>query len=370
MSFFPEVEEPRPSPRREPSRRRTPATARRRASHQRAIRRRRLIALVATGVAILLLAVLVNSCQASQRDSALKDYNANVAAVIGESQSTSQQFFSVLTSGAGAHSLYTSLNQARDSAGGQLGQARSFAVPDGLQSAQERLLLALRMRRDAIGGVAENIQPALGRRTTRDAVTAIAADMAQLYASDVIYKSYALPQIVGALRADDIAVGGANGQQIRGDQFLPDLRWLNPTFVASQLHVNTVLNRGRKKIAPGDHGHGLDSVSAAGTPLQSGSANSLPASPAPTFTLQFTNLGQNPETNVVCKATLAPSSGGTGYVGQSRVARTTAGETTTCTVPVHGSPPAGSYTLTATIEPVPGESDKANNTQTFPVTLR
>ena len=34
------------------------------------------------------------------------------------------------------------------------------------------------------------------------------------------------------------------------------------------------------------------------------------------------------------------------------------------------SPPAGSYTVTATVEPVPGEKNTANNTLTFPVTFQ
>jgi hypothetical protein len=306
----------------------------------------------------------------AQRTSALKDYNANVAAVIDQSQSTGRQFFSVLTSGAGAHSLYTSINQARESADGQLSQARAFGSPDGLSQAQQYLLLALRMRRDAMGGVAQQITPALGRRTARDAVTVIAAEMARLYASDVLYKDYSLPLIVGALHGDDIAVGGANGQQIQNEQIVPDLRWLTPAFVASQLHVGAAAGLAPKKIAPGDHGHGLNSASIAGAALQSGAAYNLPAGRAPTVTLNFTNLGQNTETGVVCKATLAPAGGGASYGGQAVVSKTTPKQTTTCSVPLHGAPKPGSYTLTATIQPVPGESDKANNTLTFPVAVR
>ena len=34
------------------------------------------------------------------------------------------------------------------------------------------------------------------------------------------------------------------------------------------------------------------------------------------------------------------------------------------------APPAGNYTVTAPIAPVPGEKNTANNTQTFPVTFQ
>lgn len=318
-------------------------------------------------VGIILLAVLVNSCQVSQRNGSLKDYNANVAAVMGQSNAAGRQFFTVLTSGAAPRSVYTSVNQAHTTADNQVVRAQRFSIPDGLSEAQQNLVLALRMRRDAIAGVADHVEAALGGRAPRDAVNAIAADMARLYSSDVLYKDYVLPLIVGALNADQIPVGGLNGQQMETGQVLPDVRWMNPTFVASQLHVNGAGNA--KKIAPGDHGHGLNSVSAGGTSLSSSATTMLPAGTT-AFTLNFTNLGQNPETNVVCQLTLSPLSGaGRTYSGQRTVPRTTPHQTTTCDVTPSGNPPAGTYTAKATIKPVPGESDDKNNTLTYTVTL-
>ena len=100
--------------------------------------------------------------------------------------------------------------------------------------------------------------------------------------------------------------------------------------------------------------------------MQTGSTNTLPASPPPTFTLSFTNSGQNDEANVVCKVTVSS----TKISGQTTVPKTTAGQSTTCRVPLSSSPPAGNYTVTATIEPVPGEKNTSNNTLTFPVTFQ
>jgi hypothetical protein len=221
------------------------------------------------------------------------------------------------------------------------------------------------MRRDGIAQIAQQIQPALQASTATDAVNQIAAEMAKFYASDVVYKSYALPSIVAALHNAGIPVGGTNGEPVEGGQFLPDLQWLTPAFVASELH--TTVNSGKSgKVAPGTHGHQLNSVSAGGTTLQSGSTNTVPASPAPTFTLTFTNSGSNNESGVVCKVSL--SSGGPS--GQTTVPQTQAGQQATCQVPLSSSPKAGSYTLTATIEPVPGEKVTSNNTQTFPVTFQ
>ena len=107
-------------------------------------------------------------------------------------------------------------------------------------------------------------------------------------------------------------------------------------------------------------------MSVGGTTLQTGSTNSIPASPAPTFTLNFANTGQNTETNVKCRVTVS----GTGVSGQTNVPQTTAGESTSCQVTLSTTPPRGTHSVTATIVPVPGEKNISNNSLTFPVTFQ
>ena len=58
--------------------------------------------------------------------------------------------------------------------------------------------------------------------------------MARFYASDVLYKDYTVPQIIGALRAAGITVGGLGGQQLNSSQFLPSIDWLDPKNVANR----------------------------------------------------------------------------------------------------------------------------------------
>ena len=318
---------------------------------------------------MILIAVGVHSCQVSQRNSSLRNYSDNVASVIRASNQTGQQFFNVLSSGQGASNgtnLQSQIDEARLSAENQLNRAAGLDVPDEVKAAQTNVLLTLQMRRDGIAQIAQQIQPALQASTATDAVNQIAADMARFYGSDVVYKSYALPAIVGALHNAGIAVGGTNGEPVEGGQFLPDLNWLTPSFVATALHTSVSSGSTSGKVKPGTHGHELNSVSVGGTQLQPGSTNTVPASPAPTFTLTFTNSGSNNETNVVCKVSLSNS----GPSGQTTVPQTQAGQQATCQVPLSSAPKAGSYTLTATIAPVPGEKITNNNTQTFPVTFQ
>jgi hypothetical protein len=371
LSFFDEADEPqtarRTTPRAGARARRPSGTGRRPPGDRQAVRARQAVAVVVLLILIVLIAVGVHSCQVSADRSALRDYSNNVASLIARSNQTGSQFFSVLAGGGGssdATSLQTQINLTRVQATGELNSAKSIGVPGQATTAQQRLVLALRMRLDGIANIAAEIQPALGKTASTDAVNAIAADMARFYASDVLYKDYAVPELVSALHGAGIGIGGTNGQTIEGRQFLPNIEWLTPNFIAGELHV-TLRSTPSGKIAPGKHGHKLDSVSVAGTTLQTGSTNSIPASPAPAFTLNFTNSGTNNETNVVCKVTVS----GTGVSGQATVLQTSAGQSATCQVTLSKTPPRGTYTVEATIVPVPGETVVSNNSLSFPVTF-
>jgi hypothetical protein len=318
-------------------------------------------------VLVILAAVGIHGCQASAQANALRAYTDDVAAVVGQSDGTGRQLFSLLSRGSGSSAalqLQNGVDQARVAAQTELSRAQSFDVPSQMHGAQRDLVLALQLRRDGIADIARNIQPAVGTATARDAQEAIAADMARFYSSDVLYKDYAAPQIAAALNADGIAVGGANGETIDGGQFLPSIGWLSPSFIAARLGVATQTTS-HAAVAPGLHGHALDSVSVAGTTLDTGSTNVIPASPAPTFELTFTNTGTNTESDVILKVTVS----GTGISGQTVVPQTSPGQQLTVAVPLSGAPPAGSYTVTATVEKVPGEANLSNNTLTFPVTF-
>ncbi len=327
---------------------------------------RRVVAAVAILVVLILIVVGVHSCQVSARNTSLKDYANNMSSLNSESTGTGKTVFQQLSNAgsANAPSVQTSLIESATTASMQLSRAKALDVPDEMKGAQQLFLYAMQLRHDGVADIAANIQRALGNTTNKDAINAMAVDMARFYSSDVTYKEYATHLATAALRGAGIAVG-ANGVQLDESQFLPDLSWLQPAYIASKLGTS-LPSTGGGPIAPGTHGHSLDSVSVGGTQLQTGSTNTLPASPPPTFTLSFTNGGQNDEANVVCKVSVSS----TKISGQTTVPKTTAGQSTTCRVPLSSSPPAGSYTVTATIQPVRGEKNPSNNTLTFPVTFQ
>lgn len=383
MSFFDEMEETRVEPRAEP-RRRTPRDGRRPPGggsrrpprggsrppvDAQAIRVRRAAAAGALVVILILVVLGVHSCQVSQANSALRDYSDSVASVIRSSNSNGARFFSLLASGAGssnAPSLQSQLDETRLTAQGQLQRAQGFSAPDQVKTSQQQLLLALQMRQDGISNIANEIQPALQASTATAAVNSIAADMARFYASDVLYKDYALPGVVSALHTAGIAVGGSSGEPIEPGQFLPNLQWLTPSYIAAKLHASVPASTTTAKAAPGAHGHALDSCSVGGTTLDPAATTTIPGGSTPTLTCTVTNDGANTETNVVVKATVS----GTSVAGQGVIPQTQPGQQYTVQVPLSSSPAAGTYSLTVAVQHVPGETTFTHNDKTFPVTFQ
>lgn len=324
-----------------------------------------MVAVGVVVVAIILIVLGVNSCISSSRITSLKDYNDNVSSLQQQSLQTSKTLFSLLSPSAApsnATGLQNQINQTRQSAENQLNKAKGLSVPDEMRSAQQNFVLTMQMRSDGIADIAQQIQPALGKTTSQDAINAMATDMARFYASDVTYILYTTPLI-----AEELHGAGINNESVQGGQFLPNLQWLTPSYIRSQLHVSSSSGGGGSstvKNEPGLHGHSLNSVSVSGTTLSS-SGNNVPASPPATFALNITNGGQYTETNVVCKVTV----GGTSSSGTTTLPQTSPNETTNCNVTLNTSPPKGTFTVTATVAPVAGEKNTANNTLTFPVTF-
>jgi hypothetical protein len=364
LSFFDEADEPR-APRTTPGSRRSPGGGRRPPTDQQSIQIRRAIAAIVIIVLVVLIILGIHSCQVSARNSALRDYSNSVNSIIQRSKTTSDQLFgqlSNITSSNAANVEQQVLQRKRD-AQQQLNDAQALSVPSETRSAQANLLLTLQMRRDAIANIASQIQPASNAASSKQAINTIALQMARFYASDVVYKDYTIPLIASALNA---ALGTNNGASYNPAQFLPNLGWLTPTYVASQLKVSVPQAPNAKCVAGQAVGHHINSVSVAGTTLQTGSTNTIAASPAPTFTINITNGGQVAEANVMLKVTVE----GTSVSGHTTIPQTTPGQSTSGQVTLSSQPPTGQYTVQAEVVPVHCETNTTRNYMSFPVTFQ
>jgi len=331
---------------------------------------RRLVAAGAVVLVVVLLVVLIKGCVDNQREAALKQYNGNVRALVQQTNGdVTKQLFAALSGSSSSQptQVQETINQLTSVADEEIAQARGFDTPDAMKSAQSDLLLALGLRRDAIARVADQIQTALGGSAgASDAVTKIAAQMQAFNAADVIYSQRVAPLILKGLKDNGIAASydGSSGEPVTPyAQFLPAIQWLSPDFVGSQLGA-AASGTTTGRPAPGLHGHALDSVSVNGNTLTSSGSNHIPASPPPTFTVNFTNGGSNDETNV--KVTVEITGSGTPIRAQTVVPSTTAGQQATATVQLSQSPStSGPATIRVTVQGVPGETKLDNNSATY-----
>ena len=321
------------------------------------------MAIVIIIVIIVVMALLIHSCQVNATNSALQDYANSVSSLNQQSAANGHQLFTQLSEAAGSSNptnVRNGITQILKSEQQIQSKAKAASVPDQVKTGNSYFLWALRLRVDGIQGVANEIEHALSSTATEASANTLAEDIARLYSSDVAYKDYALPQIYGALHA-----AGTHFSPINGDQFVTYVGWTQPSFIGQQLNIN-VPTQSNGKPAPGLHGHSLTSVSVNGTTLTPGGTNTVPASSALSFTLNFNNGGDNDEHNVGCKVSI----NGTSVSGTTTVAKTVAHQNATCTVKLNATPPKGTQTVTATVEKVPGEKNIQNNTKSYTVTFQ
>ncbi|MFL5816382.1 MAG: hypothetical protein ACJ76L_02160 [Conexibacter sp.] len=335
---------------------------------------RRLVAAGGVLLVVVLLVVLVKGCVDNRREAALKDYNRSVRTLVEHSRSAvSKQLFDALSGAASAEptQVQETINQLRVVADEDLSQAGRIDTPDAMKSAQSNLELLLSLRRDGVANVADEIQTALGGTAgAGTAVDAIAGQMQAFNASDVIYSQRVAPLILKGLKDNGIAAsydGTAGEQVLPYADFLPadgGISWMSPDYVAQQLGASSATGRTTGTPAPGLHGHQIDSVSVSGVDLTTDGSNRIPASPPPTFVVNFTNGGENDETNVRVSVEITGS--GAPIRASKIVPNTTAGEAATANVTLRQSPStSGTSTIRVTVEQVPGEETLDNNVASY-----
>jgi prephenate dehydratase len=237
LSFFDEVDEPPQRPPRTESRSPRPSGRGRPPGDQQAIQTRRAVALVGIVVVIVLAAVGIHSCDDSAHTSALRNYTSSVYTIVESSNALGPaQLFADLSGGdsscSGATNLYQCIAALADKASAQLQQSKALSVPGGMQSAQRDLVETMRLRHDGFDQIADNVQSAFVSSSAAQAVSQIAVGISQLYASDVIYKTYAAPEIAAALNADGIR---ATAEPFASGQLVSNLDWLDQTFIAQTM---------------------------------------------------------------------------------------------------------------------------------------
>ena len=162
----------------------------------------------------------------------------------------------------------------------------------------------------------------------------------------MIYKTFVTPDIAKALNGAGIPIGGTTGAQINAGQIVTDLGWLQSNFIEEKIGAQlSTTAANANNTGPGLHGHQLNYVSVGTTQLSTTGTNTIPASPAPTFTLNVTNGGDYNEYDVGCKVSVE----GLSDTGTSTIPETFKGQTTNCSVTLPSPPTPGTYQVTARV---------------------
>jgi hypothetical protein len=363
VSFFDEGDEPRGGGGGTATRSRRPAgPGGQRTPEEQAVFVRRVVAGVVAVVVVILLIILIQGCLSAQKEDDLKNFNNDVGKIVGQSDQVGDQLFRDLSKGgANAQNLQAQVNALRGDAEQQVDDANKLDVPDDMKNAQRNFVLALELRRDALTRIASLLPAALSKQASSSgpAVAQIAGQMQAFLASDVLYSVRVAPLIAKVL--DDNGIGG---QRIATSRFLDDpLSWLDKQVVSQKLSgAGTSTASG--KAAPGVHGHSLDSVSVNDTDLSPDSANRIAASPPPTFTVNYTNSGENDEKGVQIQISIT---GAGAPINLTKTVDTSAGESGSAELALTTAPPTGQpVTIKATVKPVAGETKTDNNSESYP----
>jgi len=328
---------------------------------------------VAAGVGLLVIVLLVlgvRGCLSSRQEQALKDYNRDVASLIQDANTTTEEFYDTLASGGSSSpAVQSEINQLRVRAQAQTRQAEQLDVPDEMRAPHRNLLLSLSLVHEAMGKVAERIPTARSTdaASAEPAVRSLAGEMQAFVAANVVYNRRTAPLIKEVL--DEHEIGG---QTIESANFIENLGWLQPSTVARRIGADAARaagDGGTSEPAPGLHGHGLVAVTVGDVTLQPNAPNSIRVGSNATFQVKFANQGENPESDVPVKVQVR---GGPKPINVQRIVeQTTAGAEASVAIPLGRTPPFNeAVTITVEIGKVLGEMKVDNNKQSYAAIFR
>jgi hypothetical protein len=319
---------------------------------------RRLIA-VGVGFAFLILLVLgVRGCLEARSDRGLRNYSEDIGTIMQESEQRGDEFFELLDNpgSASEQQFEQQVSSQRNYAQSLLDRAEHIGVPGAMDDAQSAAELTLKLRRDALQVISENVGGATADRETGDAIAAITDQMQSLYASDVIWTREASPEITDVLDGE-----GVDGQDLPAGNFMPEgseaIEFLDQTTIVEKLAGVT----GAESTA-GAQGLGLVDVTIGDVNLDPEVTNEV-SSDSNEVTIDIQNQGEADESGVQVSVTVND-----GSPVNKTIEEIAAGDTTEVTIPVTDLPQPGTEAqLEVVVQPVEGEAVTDNNTATYTV---
>lgn len=344
-----------------------PGGRRRGSQRQRQFLVRRLIA-VGAGVLVVILAVIgVRGCLEARKERGFENYLRDLDSIASNARSLSNAFFTRLNNPGEDLTeldLQNQISSDRGTAEGLLQRVEGLDTPDELQGAQAELTFAFELRRDALAAIAEQIPTALGDQDPgrNRAFDTIANQMQALLASDVVY-ARARNGIRRVLNEEEIDTDG----NVPQSQFLQDPveRYVN----ALQLHAILA-----GAVVPEDEAgvRGVELLSTTLDPdeviLTPDTLNTVELGNNLELSVEVQNSGEQRETEISVRYTISGAQ--EPIEGETTIDRISPAGSEAASLPIRPQPPPDTeLTLTVTVSPVPGETLIENNESTYQLTF-
>ncbi|MGH2956895.1 MAG: CARDB domain-containing protein [Solirubrobacterales bacterium] len=318
---------------------------------------RRLIA-VGVGIGFLILLVLgVRGCLEARSDRALRNYAQDVSTIMQESEQRGSEFFDLVDSPGGAteQEFEQSISSLRGASQSLLDRAENIGTPDQMREAQSAVTLSLKLRRDALQVMAENVGRATADRETADATEAITAQMGSLYASDILWGQVGSPEITAVLEDE-----GVEAPSLPAGNFMPEgpeaTEYLDQTTIVEKLSGVT----GGEEVS-GTRGLGLEQVDVGDVTLSPDATTEVPDD-AREVEVSVQNQGEADEGGIRVVVTL------NGEELAKTIEELAPGESGSVALPISTLPQPGTEVqVEVLVEPVPGEQVTDNNQASYTV---
>jgi CARDB protein len=323
----------------------------------------RLVGLVAFAIFIVVLLVFwVQSCQSDKKRESYEDYMSEVNTIAKDSENVGREFANLLTTpGLKLTDLQTRMNGLVDQQDIDVNKAIALDPPGPLRAAHDSAVEALQFRVSGLRGLADAFDSTKDSKEAAAAGLLLAQQADRLVASDVVWDDLFRARAVRELKNQDIT--GVN---------VPDSNFVQTTDLASQRSMTQVWQRIQGAATGGTptglHGTGLGVVKAlpSGKQLVPGVETTIEASTELAFEAAVQNTGQGQEVGVQVKLTIPRAANP--IVKTQTIDIIEPGETKTVTFSDFPAVPFGEkVNLRVDIAPVPGETNRKNNSAEYPV---
>lgn len=319
----------------------------------------RLGLLIAGAILLAVVLVLVvNNCRGNQKKAKYQDYMEAVNGPASESAQVGKELNQILTQpGIKLAELRSQLEGLRQQQAQIVANANGLDAPGPLREEQQSFVEAMQFRVNGLTGLSAAFGAVQGTPSTAVSGERLAMQAQRLVASDVVYEDLFQQGSAAVMRKE-----GVTGVPVPDSAFVS-----NPDFGSPTFWKQTVDRLTQSPEAGGLHGNQITSVvvQPGNQRLSTTDDNTVLVTDNLSFQVNVKNSGDSQETQVVVTFTIQQNPV---IKREQTISVISPGETKTVLfkglpAPTFGAP----VNVKVSVQPVPGETNKSNNSYEYPV---